>query len=274
MKTRLFGILFMTALLVAGFAGPGHATLTYGDLIRVVYGGGYEEATDLGSIASITGSTTTLTLGDGASSSIAGGAAVKLGDFSAYGVTSWSQLTVTYFAVVGTANAQLSTNEVFVSSTAASVANNQNDYTNALWTGAGNVFAYWDGTTSAFKAAGAVGTNSYELVMDGVKVGSLDGWLAGLTGAEATAPSNGSSVLMNLFEWAGSGITYTNGRNTYKGLNVGGQAGTLEGILATTVAGNGLYTKYTPESAVPVPPSALLLLPGLFGLLGLRRKLS
>ncbi len=269
MNMRLFGIVAMAALLVVGVVGTGHASLYNGDLIRVVYGGGYEEATDLGSITSITGSTTTLTLGDGASSSIAGGAAVKLSDFSAYGITSWSQLTVGYFAIVGSSNAQLSANEVFVSSTSVSVTSVTNDYTHGYWPATSNVFAYWGGSnlTSVFAATG---TNSYELVMDSARSGSMDGWLGGTAVGEQTAPANGNSAKMYLFEWAGSGLKYSNGRSAYYGLDVA-QAGTLKGILTTEVVGNQLYTQYA-SSAVPLPPSVLLFLPGLLGLIGLRRK--
>jgi hypothetical protein len=111
--------------------------------------------------------------------------------------------------------------------------------------------------------------------MDGAgsRTGTFYNWVLSQNGTGEITPVSGSSVGQNLFEWTGSNVTGTLGRNSYSGLNVS-QAGTLAGTLETVVDSTGLYTTFVSDQApVPVPSSVLLLAPGLLGLVGLRKKI-
>ena len=120
------------------------------------------------------------------------------------------------------------------------------------------------------------GSGSYYNLMDDYgnvasQVGTFYNWITSQTG-ETNA---GNPQIQNLFQWVGN-TTHTSksGHNTLEGLDAS-FAGTLLGTLQVEFDGsNNLYTLFTPEGApTPIPPGVLLLAPGLFGLIGWRRKM-
>ena len=275
MKAKSLHVL-IAALLVFGVTATGHAAFTYGDLIRVVYDAstGVEEATDLGSLSAILAKSGAQTLGGG-------GLTVQLGDFGAS--QTWANLNVAYFAAnsTGSATSPLSYGVVSSTGAAGSITNNVNSW-NGFSTYVNYILnTYASNNTPSYPSKAVVpdigSGHSYYNLMDGAtltgsETASFYNWLSSQTGE--TNAGAGSSQEMSLFQWTGSGINAPFGRHgTVYGLDVI-QAGTLIAGLQTVEGVGGLYTMLTSTVApVPVPPSVLLLAPGLLGLIGLRRKI-
>jgi hypothetical protein len=269
MKVKFLGIL-IAALLVFGVAAPGHATSYFvsGDLIRVAYDAstGWEEATDLGSLSTLIAAGHFQNLGNGSN-------AVLLSDL---GATSWSQVNVAYFSGNNGAAPTVTNPASYaaVSSTSGGITNAWKAWSTFIGNVNGIENAYQVAAPGASKVIlsdiAGLGVISYYNVMDGgsinvTQTATFDNWL----GASQTGETNagvGSSQVTNLFEWTGSSITGNYARQSYSGLNVS-QPGVLISRLYTVEGANGLYT------VTPVPPSMLLLAPGLLGLFGLRRKI-
>jgi len=260
MKSKMLGIFLMASLIVAGLAVPGHA-VTYwqpGDLIRVVYDPFTQDevATDLGVLSS-TGALTTTYSDPGVT-------------LSQLGVTSWSQFAsqgggVAYFAMQ-----DLTSPNFLATATATTVtsiksysgANFQNGPASSM-TDNYQLYSIGNTTNQATTTTTTSGSYEYEENDQGAtgSIGNYQwypphGTTNNYYGGEIDPVAN-STVTQNIFEWAGSAI----GKN---------QSGTLVGTIETIDTNGDLTSQY---SSVPIPPSALLLLPGLLGLVGLRKKM-
>ena len=261
MKGTILGIL-AALLLVFGVASPGHA-FSAGDLIMVVYDTttGDEVATDLGSLASILAS---------------GGETLNANPvtLTQLGVSSFSSVNgVAYFAYnIGSPPPPTKSNPasfIAVTSTLSTVNNIVNTWAGVSSQMANVVGYYGAGSSQSQFVASTSNINSYYFDLDQNgstgSIGSFYGWLTTANGQNGSGgeikPLDAGSVTQNLFEWTGS---------TNLGVS---QPGTLEGTLQTVTANGQLYAVYTPEATVPLPPSVLLLLPGLLGFIGFRKKI-
>jgi hypothetical protein len=118
------------------------------------------------------------------------------------------------------------------------------------------------GGSSKQSATVSTGANGYYAKMDGG--GSSVGTMSGFTTPTFTATEanlGSGSVAFQLYNWTGNPPANNNGTDIAS-LNTVYNSGT--GTFTTTIA--------APAAAVPVPPSVLLLAPGLLGLVGLRRR--
>lgn len=269
------------ALLVFGIAAPGHAAFVTGDLIQVVYdtATGEEVGTDLGPLSSI--------LSSGGETFTANPVTL-----TQLGVASFSQLGtiittegpdlgatvggVAYFVVSSSSNIGSSSTYAAVAATAANLANsgtaNFSGYKSAA-TAVMNGYATAAGAGNNQAVVSTSSTTSYwkEMNQNGGTglIGSYNGWLSTTSGQNAfggeVVPVDFGSVSQTLYQWVGGG-----------GL-AGGTLGTPIGTITTETLEVGnqevLEAIYTPEATVPLPPSALFMLPGLFGLIGLRRRI-
>jgi hypothetical protein len=248
MKSKLLGIFLTAAFLVAGVAAPGHAYFSYGDLVMVAYDttgtNNVEVAVDLGSINTLLGTPGTQSLS---------GSAIPLSDFPG---ETWAGVNVAYMTVSGNSSA----GTVYLSSTDYPAAPTSVK-ANGLWSGWNGHWStmtqYWQGLGSGSAVVGSInGTGYYGTLtgQSGNPAGSYNGFLPDASG-EIEADTGTPQYL---YEWTSSSIK-----------NV---PGTLVAGLSTEITGAGIYPVLTSD-AVPVPPSALLMLPGLLGLFGLRRKI-
>jgi hypothetical protein len=239
-------------LLMMGIAGTAQAYFTPGvELIRISYdqATGVEVGTDLGTLSALQGSSGYTLQADGASNQL------KLTQF---GASSWSAVQTAYFALD-------STSQLLYIATGDTVANAPTlaGRTYAGLSGSlGLIAGYYNGISNLSNpaVATAIGAtaaaDSYFTLMNagGANIGTYSNALTG-TNAEV---NNGTLATQNLWQFVNS-----SSRNA--------QTGTLvTGITIQTL--NGL-TDINP-SAVPIPPSVLLMGSGLLGLIGIgRRKL-
>ncbi|MGD0660874.1 MAG: hypothetical protein ABSD38_22665 [Syntrophorhabdales bacterium] len=267
MKKMLAGMMVAGALLL-GFAGQSMATtgdFLTGDLIRVVYspGGTYEYATDLGSLSSLeTGLGTTPALISGSS-------------FTGYTGTGYSTLDVTYFVYVGGTTASTD----IASATTSGAPVQQKTLTSASgWMAAVSSSSYYGKASNQIQTSplytaelGQSNAESYVVKMNGGT--TYPGQYGELLTADAesnlgTLGSSGT-VAMYLYNF--------NNNDGYAA--PGTQAGSIVSVngdyfeIITTTGGTEL-AEVVPAATVPVPPSLLLLAPGLLGLVGLRRKVG
>jgi len=271
------------ALLVVGIAAPGHAAFLGGDLIRVVYDTqtGEEVGTDLGSLSSILSS---------------GGETFSANPvtLSQLGVTSFSALGnlittpgpadgsavggVAYFVINGTSVTSPSS-LVAVAATATSLMNT----TTPSFSGANSAmhavmtaYATESSTSQAVISTGNTSSYWYKMDQNGATgtIGSYYGWLSTANGQNAyggeVVPVDFGSVAQTLYEWVGSSPA---GSSALEVQTPGTAIGTLTTETLNVGGQEVLETIYTPEATVPLPPSALLMVPGLLGLIGLRKKI-
>jgi hypothetical protein len=242
---KIFGII-LTVALVFGFAGTSMAALANSQLYRAVYSvsGTLESLTNLGTlggeIAISNGTVTNNPVFNTSNFSLSG-----------LGVSSFSDVYVAYFAKNGPTG---SVGQAWVTG----------DTTENSYFQFQNVFqpirTVAEGTTST-QAKSSTSSYVYRMDGNGTKKGDFNsGFLipSGTTGGEALLSSlvNGSStsyVQQNLYYFASDSTT-----------------GQLAAYIRTY--GDG-HTSIT-AAPVPVPPSVMLLVPGLLGLIGIRRKLS
>jgi hypothetical protein len=242
-------VVLAACLLVFGVAGQAKASFTAGDLIRVVYqttanGGTYEVATDLGS-----------------ASSILSGGALSSNTFNLFGTgthfagSDATTLEVAYFAV------NSGKTEFWSSGTQGSTETNngRTSWTNTIGAAALTLVNTYNSTgqTNAW-AQFTTNHSTYYNLMDknsATNTGSFD-YFYKSGAADGEAQLVVGSVSQDIFDWKTPGTLTSN------------LAGSL--TLVTTVDASGNIT--SSASAVPIPPSVLLLGSGLLGLIGIRRK--
>jgi hypothetical protein len=251
----------IAGLLLFGFAGQSMAAFTTGDLIQVVYDSTYEYATNLGSLTSLEAITTT-TLLNGSSGTVNSQFTGTLSGTALAALPSGSnQLTVAYYVESNTASivgAPVASGTLVggfgdVSAMNGGLIDNNNLYTSNTISG-----------TSTAKVAKSAINSFYDLEeQTGTGNGTYDFNIAG--GAEAVLTGTGS-VIYNLYTFNENQIS--NGLNGTLVNNSSGKTFEIE----TLDVGGVMETEIVAQSSVPIPPSMLLLAPGLLGLIGLRRK--
>jgi hypothetical protein len=255
---KLFGLTIAAALTFCALAGQAMAAFTTNyELIRVVYDKttAVEVATDLGYlpdlITAMNANGGTLTVGGGAS-------AFNLNDLSYFGTgAAYSDLKVAYFAVDPTA-----TSKVYVSASSTPTTGT------SKWGAARSAFT---SVRSYYNAAEVLGgttvkgvttaANCYYVKLDS-NMAALEGtWdqliTAKLGESVLTALASGGSVSQTLYYFASPNQTGAQGVAT----------------LTLITNADGSTTLQALASTVPVPPAALLLAPGLLGLIGIRRRI-
>jgi hypothetical protein len=264
MKGTFLGVL-IAALLVFGVAAPGHATFGPGELIMEAYDAttGVEIGQDLGTLTTILNTPGQQTLGT----------TLSLSQFGT-GAT-WGQVQVSYWELTGTTAASTSPSSNFVVSAMATPTSGTSKW-GGVATDATEIWDYYgNGTATYFKGVTTNTTGSYYQLVDGAG-NDVGGWgnfinSTSINGVEVAVVENGSQS-QNLYQWVGSSIS--SGSRT--GLNVGQTAQELTGTIYTVEndANGGLQAEFTSGqvTATPLPPSALLLAPGLLGLIGLRKR--
>ncbi len=265
MKKMMAGIL-VAGLLLFGFAGQSLAAFATGDLIRIVYspGGQYEYATDLGSLTGLQGSATTTA------------ALIANSGFTTYAGSSYSSLDVTYWVYVGGSNTSLD-----IASATSNTAPVVQAALPSGWMQQISSTTYYDkstnhvsssvstvpGYTAQLSQTLATGAGSYVYKLDGNGTGypgSYDNSLTTDVESNLGALANsGGSVAMYLYNFnintsgAGTLVIDSGSNNIFE--------------IITTANGTEIEEVQQPSS-VPIPPSMLLLAPGLLGLIGLRRR--
>jgi hypothetical protein len=250
---KIIGIMAV-GLLLFGFAGQSMAGFTDGWLIRVIYdtSTNQEAAYALGQFTNSAGASY-LNFSALTSTPTTIGANMNLADV---GASDWSEVNVAYIAVQRPTSATqgayiagtqpLSTGGSAWASFSGAVAANETFY----------------GGTSKILATGKSTGNasSYFFKEDssGTNVGGMAGFIVpGMVGAEMNM---GSPTLMQLYYWNATVD------------NIPGAGVDLAGLV-TVMNGTSAFTQIQAGAApVPVPPSVLLLAPGLFALIGIRRR--
>jgi hypothetical protein len=233
---KIFGIVVAVAM-VFGFAGTSMASLSNSQLYRAVYStsGTLESLTNLGTL--------------GGEISISSGLVTNDVTFSAsnfslsgLGVSSFSDVYVAYFAKT--------TGEAWV--TGDTTMNSFYQYKNVFTT----ISTVGEGTTVTQTSKNNTASYYYKMDGNGTKQGDFN---SGFT------QTNGEALLSSLVN--GSSTSYVE-QNLYYFAS-GETTGTLAAIIRTYGDGHTTIT----AAPVPVPPSVMLFIPGLLGLIGMRRRL-
>lgn len=254
---KLVGVLMIGAAVVLA-AGNANAFFADGDLIRVVYStSGNEVATDLGNLSQILGGTLTIqgdvlgTVTGGNSTGFAVtstllGAAATTGVVSYYEQDS-SSATTLYEAGTKTPPPVVNTYAPIGGSTNSSISAVSSYYSSAAY------------TTRERGLYNKAGSATYYTDLGNTSFNGV--FTPGGAGSSLAALSTTTPVSLDL--WLFNGAT---GTETDTGLT-----------LNTAIDGSGqIYTTevLTPLSPTPIPPSVLLFVPGLLGLIGLKRRIS
>ncbi len=249
---KIFGLLMIAAVVVFA-AGNAMASFVVGDLIRVVdNASGADLATDLGSLTSIQSGATQLT------DTLNG---VSTTTYS--GVSGLSTDTVYYFVYQGAANYS----QIYVASTQTS------------------------GTLTVNTLKLGSGSAAADNALNGVL-----GYYTGVAGSSTTVYSTNASGTPGDYFNIASGPNSVGGLFTSSSPEIGASLGTTPVgmdlwsvqktaptssivsptlILTTQFDGTNIYTTDNVQgSAAPIPPSVLLFVPGLLGLIGLKRRIS
>lgn len=251
---KYFAIL-LAAMLMVGAASQAMAYFAADSLMRVIYDTGtgtIEVGSDLGLASTL--STTAPNAG------VTVGPAVSLTDFGTGRTT--STLFVAYVAKTSSnaVGPYYFSGALFDGTNAPSTNGNQraqeNGYVNGMQTGYASVAG---GTNKAITSTGDA--NSFFVKMNG-GTGNFGNWF----------PSNNAAGELSLAALAHPGDFVD--QTLYKFTTNVAETGTVTITLRTLVGADGnLYTQINP-SAVPIPPSVLLLGSGLLGMIGIRRKIS
>jgi hypothetical protein len=242
---KILGIIAV-AVLVLGFAGQSMAALTNSQLYRAIYrtDGTIETITNMGTI----GADINLS---GINQTGAGGTFTL--DMFGSGA-SFNNLRVGYFAKDGpTTNTGL--RQVWVTGDTTAPRGGYNSMLTAFNT-MGSSYNVAEGATQS--DVSKTNVQSYWYVMDGngTRIGTFGGFSGEINGEASLAPlASGGYVDQTLYYFTSS--------------SWGGSVPGTAGAVIRTYA-NG--TTVVNPNVVPVPPSALLLIPGLLGLIGLRRR--
>jgi hypothetical protein len=247
---KKFIALLAGALLVAGMSGNAMASITNGDLFRVVYdtADNVEAIADLGSIATLEAATSGTVVGNGAAS------------FLSNGITNLANSSVAYFSFQG--NGTSGSLWVSGSTTTATVSaalklSGSGPQLNTLQnTWAADTAAsgnnYYQGTTTS--------APSYYLTADkGKTTGSLDNFVK--TGAQYTEAN-----LANLATTAPQQALY------YFANANASTTGVAVLTLQTNADGSTTIINGNTAATTPIPPAFFLMGSGLLGMFGLRRK--
>ncbi len=277
---KLLG-LFVAALLVAGFVGQARADIADdNELIRVVYNttfqggqpvpgtGTNEVITDLGNINTLLSTVTS------AHPVIVGGGVNAFTGFgSAFAASNGANLMVTYYA--GGWSTANGTAYISGSQQLLSGGNYGNTFLNA-YTPLVAISPVQDPSNAYFQAGTNTGvisqkdssSNSFTQNVEGPP-GTYAQFLNNTSNALATesrltALATGGTVSQNLYYFSNGAMAQTGSLVT----NGNGQA-----IQIITEA-NGSTEFFVAPATVPVPPTLLLLAPGLLGLFGIRRRMA
>jgi hypothetical protein len=256
---KFFGI-FLAAMLMVGAAGQAMAAFSSGDLIRVVYSTGTstEYATSLGNVNTVLSSANGTVLGGGADAF----------SLAKLGASSFNQLYVAYYVWGGSSTA--AGTKHYVGATSAPTPDTTTSWTFFRASGSLVNGYYLDianfipGTNSATGPNSDLYPNSYYQKMDGkgTKTGLYAGWFNSALGNPGTT-----------LQLAASGPTLAE-QALYVFTKSSTSANDALPLVATGVSLRTLANGTTEVSAVPIPPSILLLGSGLLGMIGIRRKLA
>ncbi len=247
---KYFGI-FLAAMLMVGAAGQAMAYFAEGQLIRVVYNhnGTVEVGTDLGSAASLAGTAANANLAVGG-----GAAAFSLGQVA--GATNVDQLFVAYFGKInGSADAWLSGNPAAAPVSGARKFSGFSSDVTGMSTNYGS-----------FGSMTVIGQQSHPNSFNSL---FNDGGLQNYNFFGGFIPLKSPGGEMNLAALATVG--YVDQTLYFFNTPDSALAGVAKVTLRTMADGS---TIINPGSAVPIPPSVLLLGSGLLGMIGIRRKIS
>jgi hypothetical protein len=244
-------VIAAAALLMMGVAGQAQAYFTAGDLIQVMYDSktNVEVATDLGVISGLSGVTNDKLAADGASS------AVSLSSFGTG--AAWSDVVVAYFGVSPLNTlAPSGSNPIQLWIGAQSAPTATMSKSGGIKNQIGSAIGVYTANTTTASAVITGSNPGYPNGYNTFAGGTYMGFLAapGNYGAEVSAATDQQ---LNLYTY-----TFTSTRGTNPVMTQ------VSGILIDT---NGGVTTINP-SAVPIPPSILLMGSGLLGLVGIGRR--
>ncbi len=260
MKKLLLGIM-ITGLLLFGLAGQGLAAFANGDLIRVVYdtsydpfgnptGGSYEYATDLGSLATLKSTAAGTVVGE---------------NFTQFTGTAYDHLQVAYYVYLSNADganhpyiASTSTEQPGVTGSSYSALTGNMGRLKALYTTpanqvSSNTAKVAQSTVDSYWLSPNQGGNGWGSYAYYIPIGS------GEASLDPLADSLGVMMWLYAYNSTGPIGAFLN------------SAGYHFGLETVVVDGVGV-TRIADAAPVPVPPSLVLLAPGLLGLIGLRRR--